>query len=188
MIGNGYYAVGSGGSIDRTNTNMYFGGGYGDDGRFIFSPPIYARTYSSNAGSVVVQSSGVMGRYSSSSIRYKHDVEYLTNEENATIEESKKLIKRKLLKGTNNSNSDITDILNLPVVKFKFNEGYISGESDYDYSKPVVGLIADDVAAICPDIATYIEDKDGNKIPESYDTTKIVVRMLYIVQQMNKRI
>ena len=166
MIANGYYAVGSGnGVVDRENSNVYFGGGCTDTGRFMFSPPMYARTYSSSANSVVVQSSGVLGRYTSSSIRYKHDVEYLTNEEKATIEEEKKLIKRRLLKGTNNSNNDIIDILNLPIVKFKFNEGYVNGEPDYDYSKPVVGLIADDVAEICPDIATYIEDENGNKIP-----------------------
>jgi len=41
-------------------------------------------------------------------------------------------------------------ILNIPIVRFKYNKGYITGDSEFDYNKPILGLISEDVANICP--------------------------------------
>lgn len=190
MIASGAYAVGSGTSssdttINTENSAMYLCGGSDSTARFLRSYTVYARTYTGVSANVYVTSSGVLGRPTSSSIRYKHDVEYITNEEYSIVEEEKKLTKKRLLKG---AEENLSDILNIPVVKFKFNEGYVTGEKDFDYEKPIVGLIADDVAEIAPDCATYIENEDGEKIPESWNSDQLLVRMLYVVQQQEKRI
>ena len=183
MIANGYYAIGSGKTISTKSVDVYLCGGTDASGKYIRSYPSYVRKYNV-APNMVVTNEGTIGRATSSSIRYKHDVEYLTNEENATIPDEKKLTQKRLLKGK----SDLTSILDIPVVKFKFNDGYVTGEENFDYSKPIVGLIADDVAKICPDCAVYIKDKDGNDIPETYNTNQLLVRMLYVMQQQEKRI
>ena len=189
LIGNGGYAVGSANNVISTaNSSMYLSGGTDSTARYLRSYTVYARIFSSSSYSpnMYVHTDGTLGRVASSSIRYKHDVEYLTNEDKATIDEEKKLTKKRLLKGT--ESDDLSSILDIPVVKFKFNEGYITGDKDYDYEKPVVGLIADDVAKIAPDVATYIEDDKGEKIPEAWNADQLLVRMLYVVQQQEKRI
>lgn len=184
MIANGYYAIGSGKTISHKSVDMYLCGGTDASGKYIRSYPTYARKYN-YAPNMFVTIEGTFGRATSSSIRYKHDVEYLTNEENSTAPDEKKLTQKRLLKG---KSDDLRSILDIPVVKFKFNDGYVTGEEDFDYTKPIVGLIADDVAKICPECATYIKDKDGNEIPESYNTNQLLVRMLYVMQQQEKRI
>ena len=79
-------------------------------------------------------------------------------------------------------------MLNIPVVKFKYNEGYITGEPNYDYDKDEVGFIADDIAKICPDCATYITNDKGEQIAESWDERKMIPRMLYVLQMQQKQI
>ena len=83
--------------------------------------------------------------------------------------------------------NELLKILEIPVVSFKYNDGYITGESDYDYDKPVVGFIADDVASVCPECATYI-DIDGKAVPESWDERQMIPRMLYVIQKQQKQI
>ena len=183
MIGNGYYAAGSdsSGNIVNNNINMYLCGGTDTTSKYIQSYPVYNRTYNYGAN-MYVTSNGVFGRSTSSSIRYKHDVEYYTNKDNSTISESKILVTKKKAKENPES------ILDIPIVTFKYNEGYVNGEADFDYDKPILGLIAEDVAKICPECATYIEDDDGNKIPEAWDEKAVLVRLLYVVQKQNKMI
>ena len=183
MIGNGNYAAGSStnGTIANNNIDMYLCGGTDTTAKYIQSYPVYNRTYNYGAN-MYVTSNGVFGRSTSSSIRYKHDVEYYTNKDNSTISESKILVTKKKVKENPES------ILDIPIVTFKYNEGYVNGEADFDYDKPILGLIAEDVAKICPECATYIEDDDGNKIPEAWDEKAVLVRLLYVVQKQNKMI
>ena len=131
---------------------------------------------------MIVTNTGILGRSTSSSIRYKNSIEYLTNEQNATTTENKM---RKL-----NSKSSLTpeNILDIPIVTFKYNEGYVTGESDFDYEKPIMGFIAEDVANIVPECATYIKNEKGEEIPEAWDINQLTVRMLYVIQQQEKRI
>ena len=79
-------------------------------------------------------------------------------------------------------------VLDIPIVTFKYTDGYVTGEQDFDYEKPIAGFIAEDVAAICPECATYIEDENGELIPESWDTKQFIIRMLYVLQKQQKEI
>lgn len=183
MIGNGYYAAGSAdnGVITDQNNSMYLVGGCDGSGYYLRSYPTYNRKYTASAN-MHITDMGTIGRATSSSVRYKHDVEYYTNKDNSTIDKSKILITKKKSKESPES------ILNIPIVTFKYNEGYVTGEADFDYEKPILGLIAEDVAKICPECATYIKDDDGNEIPEAWDEKAVLVRLLYVVQKQNEMI
>lgn len=189
MIGNGYYAAGSSsdGSIANNNVGMYLAGGTDSTSRFLQSYPVYNRTYSYSAN-MYVTTAGVMGRATSSSIRYKNSVEYMTNSDKSVISAPKLMGVKGTLSVKSAKESSPEDILNIPIVTFKYNEGYVNGEADFDYDKPILGFIAEDVAEICPECATYIEDEDGNKIPEAWDIKALLVRLLYVVQKQNKTI
>ena len=176
-IGNGYQAALA--SSWEQNADIYLCGGQDSTSKFLRSYPIYARTYA-NAANVVVTGTGIIGRSTSSSIRYKHDVEYYSNAEHRVIDDDH------VVSGQMDEN-ELLKILEIPVVSFKYNDGYITGESDYDYDKPVVGFIADDVAKVCPECATYI-DIDGKAVPESWDERQMIPRMLYVIQKQQKQI
>ena len=176
-IGNGYQAALT--SSWEQNADIYLCGGQDSTSKFLRSYPIYARTYA-NAANVVVTGTGIIGRSTSSSIRYKHDVEYYSNAEHRVIDDDH------VVSGQMDEN-ELLKILEIPVVSFKYNDGYITGESDYDYDKPVVGFIADDVAKVCPECATYI-DIDGKAVPESWDERQMIPRMLYVIQKHHEQI
>lgn len=186
IIGNGFYAAGSGsnGKIDTTTNSSYLSGHCDSRSRFLRSGVVYRRTYSSSAN-VHISGTGVLGRVSSSSIRYKHDIEYLTNEDFSIVPENKK-------RGVNPFDADITDplsILDIPVVKFKYNDDYdVIFEIGINKEKPLLGFIADDIATICPECATYIRDDDGNIVPESWNEKELLVRVLYVVQTQQEEI
>lgn len=183
IIANGYYAVGSvDDPPDYNSGNVYVSGGRDSTSRWVAIPNGYNRTATSSYVNLKIDSNGKLGKESSSSIRYKHDVEYLTNEKNSVIEDDKKLLSK------NKDDSDILSILNIPVVRFKYNEGYMNGDENYDYSKSEVGFIAEDIDKICPDCVVYVEDETGNKVPESYDLKSILVRTVYTVQKQEERI
>lgn len=185
MIANGYYAIGSTESTPTyNNENVYISGGRDTTSRWVAIPNAYNRTYSNTSGlyALYVTSNGILGRYASSSIRYKHDVEYLTNSDKSVINN------KKVIQTRSKDDSNLTSVLNLPIAKFKYNEGYVTGDANYDYSKFELGFIAEDVASICPECATYKKDETGKDIPEAYDTRQILIRMLYVIQQQDKRI
>lgn len=199
MLANGLYAAGSTGSVETTSEHVYLVGGCDSTSRWMGSPTIYKREYNASAN-VVITSNGILGRSTSSSIRYKHDVEYLTNEDLATID-TEKIAKQapqkkaRLASSTPQSdtlniggNPNLDSILNIPIVTFKYNDGYVTGEADFDYDKPIAGFIAEDIAQICPECATYIEDENGEKVPEAWDSNQIIVRMLYVLQKQQKEI
>ena len=150
---------------------------------FIRSTYAYNRTYSYSAN-MFVTDVGTIGRSTSSSIRYKHDVEYFSNKDKKVIDD--KYIVMDDIRKINEDN--LLSVLNIPIVSFKYNEGYVTGEPDFDYKKPIVGFISDDVASVCPDCATYINDNNGKKIPESWDERQMIPRMLYVLQKQNNQI
>ena len=176
-IGNGYQAALA--SSWEQNADIYLCGGQDSTSKFLRSYPIYARTYA-NAANVVVTGTGIIGRSTSSSIRYKHDVEYYSNAEHRVIDDDH------VVSGQMDED-ELLKVLDIPVVSFRYNDGYITGEADYDYDKPVVGFIADDVAAVCPECATYT-DIDGEMVPESWDERQMIPRMLYVIQKQQKQI
>ena len=183
ILGNGMYAAGGSadGSIDITNTAVYLAGGCDATSRYITSPVAYLRTYNA-AANMYVTVNGYIGRSTSSSIRYKHDISYITNSGLSVVNNEKKITDLK------SKNDSMDSVLDIPIVTFKYNDGYVTGEQDFDYEKPIAGFIAEDVAAICPECATYIEDENGELIPESWDAKQFIIRMLYVLQKQQKEI
>lgn len=182
IIANGLYAAGS---VDDppsiTSDHIYLAGGCDSTSRWISSPAINKRTYNA-AANVYVTTNGYLGKSTSSSVRYKHDIEYLTNEVRSVLDKKDMAVKKSKTK------TSLDDVLNIPIVTFKYNEGYVTGEADFNYDKPIAGFIAEDVANVCPECATYIEDEDGNMVPEAWDAKQLVVRMLYVLQRQQKEI
>lgn len=127
-----------------------------------------------------VNSSGRIGK-SSSSIRYKNSVVYLTNPENRTWEDPSLLSTEKV-------SENLADILKIPVVRYHYNKGHFDEDENYDYSRDEIGMIAEDVAAITPHCATYMKDDNGKNIPESWNEREFVPRILYVLQQQQKEI
>lgn len=182
IIANGLYAAGSVDSTPSvTSAHVYLAGGCDATSRWIGSPAVYGRTYNA-AANVYVTSNGYLGRATSSSIKYKHDVEYLTNEGFSAINKGEPLPSKK------GRDTSLESVLDIPVVTFKYNEGYVTGESDFDYDKPIAGFIAEDVARVCPECATYIEDENGDRVPEAWDAKQLLVRMLYVLQKQQDEI
>ena len=182
IIANGLYAAGS---VDDppsiTSDHIYLAGGCDSTSRWISSPAINKRTYNA-AANVYVTTNGYLGKSTSSSLRYKHDIEYLTNEDRSVVGKKDRVVKE------SKTQMSLDDVLDIPVVTFKYNEGYVTGEADFDYDKPIAGFIAEDVAKVCPECATYIEDEDGNMVPEAWDAKQLVVRMLYVLQRQQEEI
>lgn len=182
IIANGLYAAGSVDSTPSvTNGHVYLAGGCDATSRWIGSPAINGRTYNA-AANVYVTTNGYLGKSTSSSLRYKHDIEYLTNEDRSVVGKKDRVVKK------SKTQMSLDDVLDIPVVTFKYNDGYVTGEADFDYDKPIAGFIAEDVAKVCPECATYIEDEDGNMVPEAWDAKQLVVRMLYVLQRQQEEI
>ena len=167
-------------SANTQSAEVYLSGGGDATSVYLRSYPVYARTYSTSAANVHVTGTGILGRAGSSSIRYKHDVAYYTNADKRTIPDDKFL-------GVFEK-SDALSLLEIPIISFKYNEGYITGEADFNYEKPIVGFVAEDVASICPDCATYLTDDNGNENAESWNERQMIPRMLYIDQYQEKKI
>ena len=182
IIANGLYAAGSVDSTPSvTSAHVYLAGGCDATSRWIGSPAVYGRTYNA-AANVYVTSNGYLGRATSSSIKYKHDVEYLTNEGFSAINKGEPHPSKK------GCDTSLESVLDIPVVTFKYNEGYVTGEADFDYDKPIAGFIAEDVARVCPECATYVEDENGDRVPEAWDAKQLLVRMLYVLQRQQDEI
>jgi len=127
--------------------------------------PLYDLTTTSSAN-VNVTSQGFLKRYSSSSKRYKHDIKEIDN---------------------------YRDVLDIPVVTFKYNEGYIP-ENDIRYQKDIPGFIAEDVEKAYPIAVDYqdIVDEEGNatgeKQVEDWNPRYIIPPMLALIQEHEERI
>ena len=159
------YAVGVQNSVGKVQLYMSSGGNMGiydsTNSRWILyentsgeiiSPRVYSNTGSGST--VVVDSNGKVCRTSSSK-RFKHDIKPLTGWKS---------------------------ILNIPVVSFKYNEGYVS-KDDQRYDVSVPGFIAEDVDRYYPLAA----DKNKGTV-EDWNLRYIVPPMLAVEQDHERRI
>lgn len=121
----------------------------------------YGTTVTS-AANVHINSSHLFRRYSSSSKRYKFDINTIGN----------------------NANLDPHKLYDLPVVQFKYNEGYLDG-NDARYMSDIPGFIAEDVESIYP-IAVDRDVESG--LAEDWNPRYIIPGLLKLIQEQNERI
>ena len=131
--------------------------GTGTSSKYVSSPIIYDTTQVANSPNMVITSNGVIRRSSSSSRRYKIDIEKAHNEE-----------------------LDPYKILNIPVCQYKYNKYNIPANKEVN--DLYIGLIAEDVAKEYPVAAEYNEDGQV----EMWNIKVIVPAMLKIVQDQQK--
>ena len=122
----------------------------------------FAMTYTSTssvAPNVVVVSGGTLYRSTSSSRRYKHDI----NDELGEL--------------------DPEALYDVSVVRFKYNDDYLS-EDDQNYGKDVIGFIAEDIAEKYPVAVNY--DDEGK--PEMWQSNYLIPAMMKLIQNQKKEI
>lgn len=124
-------------------------------------PSVYSNT-STTTNQVVIGTAGRLFRRSSSSKRYKNHVKNMSENESMAL-------------------------YNLPVVWFVYKNGYLNKE-DLKSGKQVPGFYAEDVDKYLPDAADYIEDKDGNLIPENWDERTLIPYMVKLIQSQHEEI
>lgn len=126
----------------------------------------YDRTTTSTANGRIATSAstglgqGTILRYSSSSQRWKHDIEELSDDD---------------LKAEN--------LYDLPVKQFKYNEGYLI-DNDDRIDKNIPGFIAEDVNEYYPIACDY----DDDHLPEDWNVKMLVPGMLKLIQDQKKEI
>ncbi len=125
---------------------------------YVQSAPVYARTYT-GAANMYVTSSGTFGRSTSSSERYKKDIENVNNEELNPYK-----------------------ILDIPVRQFRYNEDNvpIDGKLDDLY----IGLIAEEVNQHFPVATEYTEDGQI----DMWNIKVLFPALLKVVQDQQKEI
>ena len=129
-----------------------------DTSTFIQSLPTYNRTYSASPN-VYITNLGTFGRGTSSSEKYKTDIEDVKDD-----------------------SLNPYNVLNIPVRQFKYNEDNIPVDKDAD--DIYIGLIAEEVAKAYPAAAEYTEDGQV----EMWNIKVIVPAMLKILQDQQKEI
>lgn len=129
-----------------------------DTSEFIRSLPTYNRTYDASPN-VYITNLGTFGRSPSSSQRYKHDINDVSD--NAL---------------------NPYNVLDIPVRQFKYNEENIPVGKNID--DLYIGLIAEEVAQVYPAAAEYNEDGQI----EMWNIKVIVPAMLKIIQDQQKEI
>jgi hypothetical protein len=80
------------------------------------------------------------------------------------------------------TDEDALKLLDIPVVRFKYKDGYL-GNDDENYDKAIVGLFAEDVASKYSD-AVYHK----NGYIENYTDRQLLVRLIKLVQIQNREI
>lgn len=116
----------------------------------------FAQSYDSTvstAANTVVTGGGTLHRSTSSSRRYKHDI----NEELGEL--------------------DPEALYDVSVVRFKYNDDYLS-EDDQNYGKDVIGFIAEDMAEKYPVAVNY--DDEGK--PEMWQSNYLIPAMMKLIQ------
>ena len=142
--------------------NIYLGAGTStSDNNTIYSQGIYWQT-STSGSSVTISASSpyALQRSTSSSERYKNSI---STDLSGDLDPNK--------------------ILDINVVKFKYNEGYLT-ENDQNDNKFIIGFIAEDVNEKYP-IAV---DKLDDGTPENWNVRFLVPAMLKIIQEQQIRI
>ena len=75
----------------------------------------------------------------------------------------------------------------MPVVWFVYKDGYLSDE-DRKIGVSIPGFYAEDVDKYLPDVADYIEDDEGNLIPENWDERTLIPYMVKCIQIQHEEI
>ena len=86
-------------------------------------------------------------------------------------------------------NMDISDaegLYNLPVVYFKFVDGYIS-EADERHGCEIPGFYAEDMQECFPDATDHIE-LDGETVPENWNERMLIPAMMKLIQTQHEEI
>lgn len=148
-------------TVDDNDARLLLFGGTDSTSRYLGSIAVYKRTYSS-AANVHVTSSGMIGRSTSSSERYKRDIDI------ASIDE---------LKG----------LYDLPVKKFKYRNDYIA-EDDELYDKYLYGFIVEDLEDILPCAVQHEIGENGELLPEMWNSNILVPSLFKLVQDLNNRL
>ena len=115
--------------------------------------------YSGSSGKMVYVNSGGTLYSASSSRRYKHDIVPLNIDK-------------------------INKLYDLDVVTYKYNINHFNSINDPDINKTFIGMIAEDVAEICPTLAIY--DSQGRV--EMWDEFQFPACLLALVQNNHKDI
>ena len=149
-------------TANYNSSDVYLFGRRDSTSRFIGSYLVYARTYGS-AANVVVTNNGVLGRSTSSSKRYKHDIREFSVDE-------------------------VSCLYDLPLKKFKYNNDYISKDDEY-YDKDLYGFIVEDLDEVLPISVQHNLDDDAEyTIPEMWNNNIIVPCLLKLIQDLNNRL
>ena len=149
-------------TANYNSSDVYLFGRRDSTSKFIGSYLVYARTYGS-AANVVVTANGVLGRSTSSSKRYKHDIREFSVDE-------------------------ISCLYDLPLKKFKYNNDYISKDDEY-YDKDLYGFIVEDLDEVLPISVQHNLDDDAEyTIPEMWNNNIIVPCLLKLIQDLNNRL
>ncbi|MCI8483512.1 MAG: hypothetical protein HFH41_04135 [Lachnospiraceae bacterium] len=122
----------------------------------IASKPVYDSTTTGSAN-LVIQSTGWMQRHSSSSRRYKHDIKDIDID-------------------------SIHKLYDLPVVTFKYKDGYIDQE-DERYQKDIPGIIVEDLEKILPIAVNHENGK-----PEMWNNNILIPCLLKLIQDLKKEV
>lgn len=156
------FTIGDNGSTTINNAHVWLYGRNDTTSRYIGSYLVYARTYGS-AANVVVTNNGVLGRSTSSSKRYKHDIREFSVDE-------------------------VSCLYDLPLKKFKYNNDYISKDDEY-YNKDLYGFIVEDLDEVLPISVQHNLDDDAEyTIPEMWNNNIIVPCLLKLIQDLNNRL
>ena len=148
-------------TIDDNDARLLLYGGTDSTSRYLGSMAVYKRTYSA-AANVYVTSSGMIGRSTSSSRRYKKDITDLPLD----------VVRR---------------MYDLPVRQFKYNDDSIAPD-DERYGIDIPGFIAEEVAEYLPVACDHIRDSNGDLIPEMWNSKIIIPALLKLIQDLNNRI
>lgn len=159
--GNAFKVTSGNNDASNNTSSVWLFGAADATSRYIGSYLAYNRTYSS-AANMVVTSNGVFGRSTSSSERYKRDIEL------ASID-------------------DVKLLYELPVKKFKYKNDYIA-QDDELYDKNLYGFIVEDLETAMPCAVQHITDDNGNIQPEMWNSNIIVPSLLKLIQDLNNRV
>ena len=156
------FGIGTDGTIrgiyDGTTNDWMIGIGGSTD--TVLAPLIYEITTSQGSNVRVVNSTyGYLGRYVSSSRRYKDDIENISDEA-----------------------LDPNKLYDVRVVQFKYKDDYLS-DSDPRHGKLVNGFIAEELEEVYPIAVNY---EDG--LAEDWEPKFMIPPMLKLIQDQKKKI
>lgn len=147
--------------LGDSDARLFFFGGTDSTSRYIGSCAAYKRTYTATSNMVITDNS-IIGRVTSSSRRYKEDIDTLPIE-------------------------TVRELYKLPVRQFKYKDGYIASD-DQRYKMDIPGFIAEEVFEHLPIACDLIKDSEGNMVPEMWNSNIIIPALLRLIQDLNNRL